>query len=98
MKGGKLKEDKSWTVKDQKTEMAGKINYLGVTFESYGCWKRQKLKTIAKGNQTLVTIKKCLARTPDMRAKEEKTNKEKLCGLSPQANYTDRAAATCRRS
>jgi hypothetical protein len=22
----------------------------------------------------------------------------KLCGFSPQANYTDRATATCRRS
>jgi hypothetical protein len=26
------------------------------------------------------------------------TNKNKLRGLSPQANYTDRATAACRRS
>jgi hypothetical protein len=29
---------------------------------------------------------------------EIKKNKNKLRGLSPQANYTDRATATCRRS
>jgi hypothetical protein len=56
-------------VKDQEIQVADEINYLGVTFESCGCWKRQKLKTIAKGNQTLVAIKKCLARTADMRVK-----------------------------
>jgi hypothetical protein len=28
----------------------------------------------------------------------EKGGGEKLCGLSLQANYTDRAAAACRRS
>jgi hypothetical protein len=44
MKGGKLKNDKSWTVKDQKNEEVDNINYLGVTFESCGCLKRQKLK------------------------------------------------------
>jgi hypothetical protein len=31
--------------------------------------KKTKLKTIAKGNQTLVAIDKCLARTPDIREK-----------------------------
>jgi hypothetical protein len=34
------------------------INYLGVTFESNGGWKRQKLKTVAKGNQILVATGK----------------------------------------
>jgi hypothetical protein len=70
MKGGKLKKDKIWTVKNQNIEVVDKINDLGVTFESCGWWKRKKLKTIAQGNQTLVTIKKCLARTPDMRVKK----------------------------
>jgi hypothetical protein len=27
-----------------------------------------------------------------------KEKKKKLCGLSPQANYTDQATAACRRS
>jgi hypothetical protein len=43
--------------------VADEINYLGVRFESSGGWKRQRLKTIAKGNQTLVAIDKCLAKT-----------------------------------
>jgi hypothetical protein len=42
---------------------------LGVTFESSGSWKRQKLKIIRKGNQTLAATHKCLARTPDIRVK-----------------------------
>jgi hypothetical protein len=45
------------------------INYLGVTFECSGGWNRQTIKAIAKGNQTLVAIDKCLARTPDIRVK-----------------------------
>jgi hypothetical protein len=28
----------------------------------------------------------------------QQTNKNKLYGLSPRANYTDRATATCRQS
>jgi hypothetical protein len=38
---------------------------------------------------------------PRVRAAEDiniLTKKTKLRGLSPQANYTDRATATCRRS
>jgi hypothetical protein len=66
-KGAKLKKDRRWTVKDQKTEMADVINCLGITFKSDGGWKRQKLKTIAKGNQTLVATDKSLARTHDIR-------------------------------
>jgi hypothetical protein len=46
--------------------VADKINCLGVTFESSAGWKKQKLKTTAKGDQTLVAIEKCLARTPDI--------------------------------
>jgi hypothetical protein len=33
-----------------------------------------------------------------MAPKTDYTNKNKLHGLSPPANYTDRATATCRRS
>jgi DUF438 domain-containing protein len=51
-KKGKQKKDDSWTVNDQKIEVAVKINYLEVTFENRGDWKGQKLKTVAKGNQT----------------------------------------------
>jgi hypothetical protein len=68
-KEGKLKKDERWTVNDQKTEVADEINCLGVTFESIAGWKKQQLKKIAKGNQILVTIDKCLARTPDIRMK-----------------------------
>jgi hypothetical protein len=68
----------------KKTEVVNEINYfnhsfihslihfilhLEVTFESRHGWKRQKLKTVAKGNQTLVAMEKCLARTPDTRVK-----------------------------
>jgi hypothetical protein len=67
--GGNLKEDEIWTVNDQKIEVADEKNYLGVTFESSGGWKRKKLKTIVKANQTLVAINKCLPRTPDIRVK-----------------------------
>jgi hypothetical protein len=49
--------------------VANEINYLGVTFESVGGWKRQKLKRRARENETLVATDKCLARTPDMRVK-----------------------------
>jgi hypothetical protein len=43
--------------------------------------KNKKLKTIAKGNQTLVNIEKCLARTPDIRVK----NLEKIYEMLSQS-------------
>jgi hypothetical protein len=49
--------------------VADEINYLGVTFECSGGWNRQKLKVIAKENQTLVAIDKCLARKPNISVK-----------------------------
>jgi hypothetical protein len=64
-KGGKLKRDERWFVNDHKIEVADKINYL----RSSGSWNRQKLKVMAKGNQTVIAIDKCLARTPDIRVK-----------------------------
>jgi hypothetical protein len=67
--GGKLKKDERWTVNDTKIEVAGEINCLGVTFESSVGWKRQKLRTIAKGSQTLVAIDKCLAGILDISVK-----------------------------
>lgn len=54
---------------DQKTEVADKINCLGVTFESSAGWKKQKLERTANGNQTLVATDTCLARTTDIRIK-----------------------------
>jgi hypothetical protein len=36
--------------------------------------------------------------SPTQKSKTKQTNKNKLRGLSPQANYTDRATAACRRS
>jgi hypothetical protein len=63
--GGILKKDERWSVNYQKIEVADEINYLAVTFESNGGWKRQKLKA----KQTLVAIDKCLARTPDTRVR-----------------------------
>jgi hypothetical protein len=68
-KGDKLKKDERWFVNDHEIEVADEINYLGVTFESSGGWNRQKLKVMAKGNQTLVAIDNCLARTPDISVK-----------------------------
>jgi hypothetical protein len=52
-----------------KIEVADEINDLGVTFESSGGLNRQKLKVIAKGNETLVVTDECLARTPDISMK-----------------------------
>jgi hypothetical protein len=54
--GGKRKKDGSWTANDQKIKMADEINYLGVTFESSGGCKTQKLEPIAKRNRTLVAM------------------------------------------
>jgi hypothetical protein len=68
-KGGKLKNDESLIVNDQQIEVADEINYLQIIFESSGGLRRQKLKTIVKGNQTLVAIDKFLARSPDIRVK-----------------------------
>jgi hypothetical protein len=65
-KVGKLKKDERWAVNDPKIEVADEINYLRATFESSGGWKRQKLKIIAKGNQTLIAIGRYPARTPDI--------------------------------
>jgi hypothetical protein len=45
-------------VNDDKIEVADKINYVGVPFESSGGWNRQKLRVMAKGNQTVVAIDK----------------------------------------
>jgi hypothetical protein len=56
-------------VNDQKIELAVEVNYLGVSFVSNGGWKRQNLKTVAKGNQTLIAVDTCLARTPVMKVK-----------------------------
>jgi hypothetical protein len=42
------------------------IDYLGVTLESSGGWRKQKAKQKVKGVQSLVAIDKCLTRTPDM--------------------------------
>jgi hypothetical protein len=50
-----------------KTEVADKINYLGITFKSGGGWKSQKPETVGKGNQTLVATDKTLTRTRDIR-------------------------------
>jgi hypothetical protein len=66
-KGGKLKKYESWTVNNQKIEVADEINYLQIKSESSGGSNKQHLKTVAKGNQTLAAIDKCLARTSDMR-------------------------------
>jgi hypothetical protein len=49
--------------------VADKVNTLGVTFQSNGGWSRQKLKTIARRNQTIVAIHKCQVRIPDTREK-----------------------------
>jgi hypothetical protein len=66
-KGGKLKKDEKWFVNDYQIEVANEINYLRISLESTVCWNRQRRNMIAKGNQTLVDIDKCLARTPDIR-------------------------------
>jgi hypothetical protein len=58
-----------WAMNNQKIEAPDEIDYLGVTFESNGAWKRQKLKITGNGNQILVATHKCLARTPDIRMK-----------------------------
>jgi hypothetical protein len=61
----KLKKGERWNVNDKKIEVADEINYLGITFKSDGGWKRLKLKTVAKGNQSLVATDNFPARTLD---------------------------------
>jgi hypothetical protein len=64
--------------KRSKIEMADEINYLGLVFESNGGWKRQRFKTVAKGNKILVAIDKCLAKTPLIKVKILQTVYEML--------------------
>jgi hypothetical protein len=49
-----------------------------VTFDSSGGWKRQKPKIIAKGNQILIALDKCLTKTPVVKMKILKTVYEML--------------------
>jgi hypothetical protein len=59
-KGRKLKKKEKWFVYDQLIDVVNEISYLGVTLESTGGWNRHKMKQMAKGNQSLVAIDKCL--------------------------------------
>jgi hypothetical protein len=54
-------------VYDQLIDVVNETRYLGVTLESTGRWNSYEMKQMAKGNQSLVAIDKCLTRTPDMR-------------------------------
>jgi hypothetical protein len=45
------------------------VKYLGVTFDSGSRRKRQKFKTVAKGNRILLAIDNCLTIIRDMRVK-----------------------------
>jgi hypothetical protein len=47
--------------------------------ESNGDWNRQRRNVITKGNQTLLAIDKCLARTPDIRVRILENIYEMLC-------------------
>jgi hypothetical protein len=53
----------------KKIEVVGlnECMYLGMTFESLGWQNKYKLRLIAKRNQRLTAIGKCLTRIPDMR-------------------------------
>jgi hypothetical protein len=74
-----LKKDEKWFVNDYEIEVVNEINYLGVFLESNGGWNRQRRNVGAKGNQTLLAIDKCLARTPDIRVKVLENIYEMLC-------------------
>jgi hypothetical protein len=56
-------------MENQQIEAVKEIDYLGVTLESSRGWRKQKAKQKLKGLQSLVTIHKCLTRTPDMGVK-----------------------------
>jgi hypothetical protein len=62
-----LRKNEKWFVNDYQIEVVKEVNYLGVLLESTGGWNRQRCSVTAKGNQTLVAIDKCLARTPEMK-------------------------------
>jgi hypothetical protein len=66
-------------VNDYQIEVVNEVNYLGAVLESTAGWNRQRRSVIAKGNQTLVAIDKCLARTPDMRVATLENIYEMLC-------------------
>jgi hypothetical protein len=55
-KGGSAKKHENWSMYDQPMKVADEMNYLGVTLERRRGWKRQKTKTVAKGNQTLLNV------------------------------------------
>jgi hypothetical protein len=46
----------------------------------------------------LASLTKGHIHVPLNKTKQNKTKQNKLHGLSPRANYTDRATAACRRS
>jgi hypothetical protein len=56
-------------MENQQIEVVKEIDYLGVTLGSSRGWRKQKAKQKLKGLQSLVTIDKCLTRTPDMGVK-----------------------------
>jgi hypothetical protein len=78
-KGGKLKKNDRWSMENQQIEVVKEIDYLEVTLERSGGWSKQKAKQKVKGIQSLVTIDKCLTRTPDMGVKLLEIVYEMVC-------------------
>jgi hypothetical protein len=58
--GGKLKSTERWKVNGQNIEVVDTFNSLGVTLDSTGSWKKQKILAEMKGSQALRTIDKCM--------------------------------------
>jgi hypothetical protein len=54
------------------------------------------MKPVSRNSSYLGDIRTFCSYTQNGGIKEFETNKNKLHGLSPRANYTDRATAACR--
>jgi hypothetical protein len=63
----------------QNMEIIHKFKYLGITSENTGGWRNQKPFIQAKGKQALTATDKCLARTPNMKARTLKYIHMKRC-------------------
>jgi hypothetical protein len=78
-KGGKLKNTKRWSMGGQNIEIINGFKYLGITLESTGGLKNQKVSIKTKGNQALTAFDKCLVTTPNIKLRTLENFYEMLC-------------------
>jgi hypothetical protein len=52
-----------------KLKIVSEVTYLGIKLERKGGWRRQKSSIITIGNNSLLTIDRCLTTMPNMKVK-----------------------------